>query len=266
MFDSFGRIAAMTLRYWYLLRGSWSRLIELVYWPTMNMIVWGLLNYYFSTGEYSHAKVAGSLLAAVMLWDVLFRGQLGFTFSFLEEVWSRNIANLMMSPLRPHEFAISLMLMSLIRLILGMAPVTLLAFILFDFNIYHLGFALVAFFANLALTSWAVGLVVAGLILRNGLGAQNFAWSVMMLLLPISCVYYPVSVLPHWLQIIAWGLAPTYVFEGMRAALLDGVFRGDLMFECFMLNLVYVTIGFWSFLALVESARHRGTLLTTGEQ
>ena len=101
LYNSYGRINAMTLRYWYLLRGSWPRMLELIYWPTMNMIVWGFINYYLSTDTYSTYVVAGSLIAAVMLWDVLFRGQLGFTFSFLEEVWSRNVANIMMSPLHP---------------------------------------------------------------------------------------------------------------------------------------------------------------------
>jgi ABC-2 type transport system permease protein len=265
MSDSLGRIAAMTLRYWYLLRASWPRLIELVYWPTMNMIVWGLLTFWFSDNQSATLETAGSLLAAVMLWDVLFRGQLGLTFSFLEEVWSRNIANLMMSPLRPTEFAMSLMVMSLMRLVVGMAPVTLLALMLFNFNIYGLGLGLVAFFANLMFMSWSVGLVVSGLILRNGSGAQSFAWSVMMLLLPVSCVYYPVTILPAWLQPLAWALAPTYVFEGMRGALIDGVFRADLMLEGFALNLVYLSLGLTTFVLLTQSARHKGTLLTMGE-
>lgn len=262
---SFNRIGAMTLRYWYLLRSSWPRLLELVYWPTMNMIVWGFINFYFSHDEKSAAAVAGSLIAAVMFWDVLFRGQLGFTFSFLEEVWSRNVANLIMSPLRPAEFAFSLMLMSLIRLLLGMLPVTVLAFLLFGFNIYSLGFALLGFFAILMLTSWSVGLIVSGLIMRNGVGAQNFAWSVMMLLLPVACVYYPVSVLPSWLQHLAWILPPTYVFEGMRALLIDGVFRSDLMFMGFLLNVAFLIVGFAAFIALMQSARHKGSLLSLGE-
>lgn len=263
--DSLGRIVAMTLRYWYLLRGSWPRLIELIYWPTMNMMVWGFINLYFSNDEPSLAVMTGSLIAAVMLWDVLFRGQLGFTFSFMEEIWSRNVANLIMSPLRPFELALSLMLMSFIRLVLGMLPVSLLALALFGFNIYHLGFALLAFFINLMITSWAVGLVVSGLILRNGVGAQSFAWSVMMLLLPVSCVYYPVSVLPEWLQTVAWLLAPTYVFEGMRAALIDGVFRSDLMLHCLALNMAYLVGGFGTFMALMESARRKGSLMSLGE-
>jgi len=265
MSESIGRIGAMTLRYWYLLRKSWPRLLELVYWPTLNMIVWGLLTFYFGDHKSTLAETAGGLLGAVMLWDVLFRGQLGFTFSFLEEIWSRNIANLMMSPLQPAEFAGSLMLMSMVRLVLGMTPVTLLALTLFGFNIYGLGLPLIAFFANLVIMSWAVGLVVAGLVLRNGLGAESLAWSVMMLLLPVSCVYYPVSILPMWLQPVAWSLPPTYVFEGMRAVLLQGVFRADLMLEAFALNLGYLGLGFATFMLLVRSARHKGSILAMGE-
>src|SRR5580698_3021688 len=131
--DSFNRIAAMTARYGYLLRSSWIRLAEVIYWPTMQMLVWGFLYTYLYTSDSKIANTAGPLLGAVLLWDVLFRGQLGFTFTFLEEVWSRNIANLMMSPLHPAEFAISLMVISLIRLLLGMVPVTFLAIIMFGF-------------------------------------------------------------------------------------------------------------------------------------
>lgn len=263
--SSIGRVAAMTLRYWYLLRKSWPRLVELVYWPTLNMIVWGLLTFYFNSGETTFVAKIGGLLAAVMLWDVLLRGQLGFTYSFLEEVWSRNIANLMMSPLRPAEMAASLMVMSLIRLVLGMTPVTVLAAVLFGFNIYSLGVPLIAFFACLVVTSWAIGLIVAGLVLRNGMGAESFAWSAMMLLLPVSCVYYPVAALPAWLQPVAWSVPPTYVFEGLRAVLLEGTVRIDLMVEAFALNLVYLGAGFAIFLALVESARRKGSILAMGE-
>jgi ABC-2 type transport system permease protein len=143
------------------------------------------------------------LIGAVMLWDILFRGQLGFSISFLEEMWSRNLGNLMISPLRPSEFVAALMVMSIIRLAIGMVPVTLLAIWFFGFNLWALGFALVAFFANLMLTGWAVGIFVSGLVLRNGLGAETFAWSIMFLFLPLACVYYPVAVLPAWLQLIA---------------------------------------------------------------
>jgi ABC-2 type transport system permease protein len=158
-----------------------------------------------------------------------------------------------------------LMIMSLIRLAIGMVPVSLLAIAFFGFNLYGLGLALAAFFVNLILTSWAIGIVVSGLVLRNGLGAESLAWTFMFLLLPLTCVYYPVSVLPAFIQPLAWALPPTYVFEGMRALVIDHTFRLDLMLEALALNAVLFTAMSLAFVALLASARRNGSLMQTGE-
>src|SRR4249920_3415088 len=170
------RIAAMVLRYWYLLRSSWPRLLELIYWPAVQMLMWGFLQLYIAGNAGFFARAGGTFIGAVLLWDILFRGQLGFSISFLEEMWARNLANLMISPLRPIEFVLSLMVMSLIRLAIGVIPMTLLAVIFFHFNVYSLGLPLIAFFCNLIFTSWSVGIFVSGLVLRNGLGAESIFW------------------------------------------------------------------------------------------
>jgi ABC-2 type transport system permease protein len=259
------RVSAMMLRYWYLLRSSWPRLLDLVYWPTVQMVTWGFLQYYITTNAGFFARAGGTFIGAVLLWDILFRGQLGFSISFLEEMWSRNIGNLMMSPLRPFEFITALMVMSVVRLSIGAVPVTFLAIAFFGFNLYGLGLALVAFFLNLMLTSWAIGIFVSGLILRNGMGAENLAWSIMFLFMPLTCVYYPVTTLPVWLQPVAWVLPPTYVFEGMRALLIQKVFRPELMLDALALNAVLFAGGVFAFLKLLQSARRHGTLMQTGE-
>jgi ABC-2 type transport system permease protein len=128
MNDSFSprRVAAMVLRHWYLLRSSWPRVIELIYWPAVQMFMWGFLQLGIAQQSGAVMAVAGTFLAAFLLWDMLFRGQLGFTMSFMEEMWSRNLPNLMISPLRPVEFVVSLMTMSTIRLAVGFLPVTIL--------------------------------------------------------------------------------------------------------------------------------------------
>src|SRR3954451_8085209 len=259
------RVAAMVLRYWYLLRSSFARLIELIYWPTMQMLMWGFLQTYLAGQSNTLARAGGVFIGAVLLWDILFRGQLGFSISFLEEMYARNLGNLMISPLRPSEFVAALMIMSLVRLAIGMLPVTLLAIWFFGFNLWALGFGLAAFFANLMLTGWAVGIFVSGLVLRIGLGAETFAWSIMFLFLPLTCVYYPVAVLPAWLQGVAWSLPPTYVFEGMRALLIDRTFHADLMIQSFALNVVLFVASFAIFLALLRSAKRHGSLLQGGE-
>ena len=262
---SLSRIAAMVRRYWYLLSSSWPRLLDLIYWPTVQMLMWGFLQMYVAQNAGFFARAGGVFIGSVLLWDILFRGQLGFSISFLEEMWSRNLANLMMSPLRPVEFIASLMIMSVVRLAIGMVPVTILAVVFFGFNLWSLGFALAAFFANLILTSWSIGIFVAGLLLRNGMGAESLAWTIMFLFLPLTCVYYPVAVLPAFLQYVAWALPPTYVFEGMRALLIDHVFRGDLMLQALAFNAVLFAAAAFAFVRLLHSARQQGSLLQTGE-
>jgi ABC-2 type transport system permease protein len=259
------RVGAMVLRYLYLLRSSWSRVLELIYWPAVQLLVWGFLQFYIAQNSGFFARAGGVFIGAVMMWDILFHGQLGFSISFLEEMWSRNLANLMISPLRPIEFVMALMVMSIVRLAIGMVPVSLLAIAFFGFNIYGLGLAFAVFFMNLILTSWSVGLVVSGLVMRNGMGAESLAWTMMFLIMPVICVYYPVSVLPHWLQWVAWSLPPTYVFEGMRALILEQQFRADLMVAAFALNAAYFAVAVAIFLGLLRSARRIGSLLQSGE-
>jgi ABC-2 type transport system permease protein len=227
--------------------------------------MWGFLQTYVAQNAGFFARASGVFIGAVLLWDILFRGQLGFSISFLEEMYARNLGNLMMSPLRPAEFVLALMIMSMVRLAIGMVPVTLLAILFFGFNLWSLGLALAVFFVNLILTSWSIGIFVAGLLLRNGMGAESLAWTIMFLFLPLTCVYYPVAVLPEALQYVAWSLPPTYVFEGMRALLIEHVFRADLMVEAFTFNLLLFAAASGAFLWLLRSAREHGSLMQIGE-
>jgi len=264
------RVRAMVLRYVYLWRASWPRVLDMAYWPTVQLLTWGFMQAYLVQANVVANRnlpgmAAGALIGAVLLWDILLRGQQGFSFSFLEEMWSRNLANLLMSPLRISEFVVSLMIMSFIRLIIGVVPVTILAIVFFGFNLWGLGVALAAFFVVLMLFAWSVGLFVCGVLMRMGMGAENLVWSLMFVVQPLGCVYFPVSVLPRWLQAICWTLPPTYVFEGLRGLLFDHVLRWDLMLTGFAIDIVLFALAAWAFARLLASARRAGTLLQSGE-
>ena len=93
------------------------------------------------------AQAGGVLLAAVMLWDVMFRGQLGVSISFLEEMWSRNLGHLFVTPLRPYEWVIALDQHELRpRAASASVPAVLLAIPLYHYSIFTLGLPLIAFF------------------------------------------------------------------------------------------------------------------------
>jgi ABC-2 type transport system permease protein len=262
---SAGRVWAMLLRYLYLLRSSWPRTLELLYWPTLQMLIWGFMSQFLYANSTYVFRAFGVLLAAVMLWDVLFRGQLGLAMSFLEEMWARNLGHLFVTPLRPYEWVLSLLSMSAIRVVLGLAPAALLAIPLYHYSIFAMGLPLVAFFGVLLMMGWALGLAICGLILRQGMGAEGLAWTVVFTLSPISCVYYPLSTLPHWLQHISWVLPSTYVFEGMRAVLFSGIVRVDYLVTALMLNVLYLVLGATAFFLSLRDARRRGALLQMGE-
>lgn len=259
------RVGAMVLRYFYLIRGSVPRIVELAYWPTMQMLIWGFLSQFLYQHSEWFLRAGGVLIAAVLLWDIMFRSNIGVAISFLEEMWSRNLGQLFASPLRPYEWAASLLAIAGLRTLIGVLPAALLAIPLYHYSVFDMGLPLVAFFANLMVFGAAVGLAVSGLVLLCGLGAESLAWAAIFALAPLSGIYYPIEVLPDWLQPVAYSLPSSHVFEGMRAAVIDGEFRVDRFLWSVGLNVVYLGLGLGAFLAAFRLARRRGKLLLMGE-
>ncbi|HWB51664.1 MAG TPA: ABC transporter permease [Stellaceae bacterium] len=260
-----GRVWAMLLRYLYILRSSWPRTLELLYWPTLQVIIWGFMSQFFYQNSSYIARAFGVLLGAVMLWDLMFRSQLGLSISFLEEMWSRNLGQLFVTPLRAYEWVISLLAMSAIRTAIGVVPAILIAIPLYHYSIFDMGWGLIAFVVALMAMGWAMGLAVAGLILRHGMGAESLAWTVFFALSPVSCVYYPITTLPAWLRPVAWSLPQTYVFEGMRTVMFEHVFRLDYMLAAIGLDIVFMAVGVTIFFVAFRNARRRGALMQMGE-
>ncbi|HHJ38358.1 MAG: ABC transporter [Methylothermaceae bacteria B42] len=265
MLASLGRIHALVVRYLYLLKGSWPRLLELAYWPTVQMILWGLINRFLAGQSEWLAQAAGLFIAAVLLWDVLFRAQLGVSVVFLEEMWSRNLGQLFVTPLRPWEWVLALMAISLLRTLIGVGAAALLAIALYEYSIFDMGLPLLAFFINLLVMGWAIGLVVISLVLRYGLGAEGLAWALIFALAPVSGIYYPVSVLPAWIQPIALALPSAHVFEGMRGLMIQHEFIWNHFYWAVGLNGLYLLLGGLVFLWSFHVARQRNLLLQLGE-
>lgn len=265
MLPALRRMWAMVYRHLALYRRSWPRLVELAYWPILQMAIWGFVSVHLTTAAGWAAAAAGVLIGAVLLWEVCLRSQMGFAISFLEEVWSRNLGNLFVSPIRPHELIGALVAMSVLRMVAGVGPAILLAFLLYQFDILSIGPALPLFFANLMAMGWAVALGVTAMVLRYGAGAEALAWSVLFGLAPLSAVFYPVSTLPAWLQPVSLAIPATHVFEGMRGALLEQRFDVGHLLAAMALNAVWLATAAALFAAVFRVARRRGLLLNVGE-
>lgn len=259
------RVLAMVRRHVYLYRSSWTRLVELVYWPAMELFVWGFLTIYLRGLGPGLPDFVVLFLGGLILWDVLFRSQIGVSLAFLEEIWSRNLSNLFASPLTPLEFVASQVIVAIARTVTASLFMALLAALLYHYNLFTMGLPLAAFFINLLIMGWSIGLLVSALILRFGQGAESLAWAVIFLFQPVAAVFYPVAVLPPWLQPIALATPAAHVFEGMRALLLEGRFDAGHIIGALVLNIVYLVLGCAGFLGMFRVARRKGLLLQVGE-
>ena len=260
------RIWGLMFRHLALYRRSWPRVLELMYWPVLQMVVWGFITAYLAGVQGSTASVAaGVLLGGVLLWEITLRSQMGFAISFLEEIWSRNLGHIFVSPLRPWELVAGLAAMSVLRTVAAVAPAMVLAFLLYGFGVWTLGPVLVAYVFALMAMGWAVALAVTALILRHGAGAEALAWGVMFGIAPFAAVFYPVSILPGWLQPVALAIPAAHVFEGMRAVLTQGTMAWGHLAWAVALDVVWMAAAAWIFLAQFHAARVRGALLNIGE-
>jgi len=259
------RVRAVLRRHVYLVLRSWTRIASMMYYPTVTMIVWGFLTLSLAPTNNFLKDAPGLFIGAVLLWDLLFRGQLGVSLTFIEEFYARNLGNLFVAPLTLPEYIVGQLSIGLIRALIGVGGACLFAYLLFHYSIFSVGFPLIAFFVNLIVFAWGIGLATSGMILRLGLGAEELAWAAVFIIAPISGVYYPIAVLPPWLQAIAWGIPSSHVFEGMRAVLLTGVFRWDHFWAAAALDVVYLALGAALFAWAMRDARDRGTLLQMGE-
>lgn len=211
------RVAAIVLRQVYLLRGSPARVLPLFSWVAIDIVLWGFITRYLNSVAHSGFNFVAALLGAVLLWDFLTRVMQGVTMAFFEDVWSRNFLNFFATPLRTSEYLAGLVATAIATSILGLIVMLVLAYAVFGLSFLVYGAAFAPFLLVLFVTGVALGVTGAAIVLRLGPASEWLIWPIPTLVAPFAGVFYPVSVLPHWMQAVSKVLPPSYVFEAMRA-------------------------------------------------
>ena len=262
---SINRIYGLFLRHFFLIKSSLPRVLDLIYWPTIQIILWGFISKFFTTYSDYYNNTVGVILTCAILYDFLFRSSISFNMLFLEEIWSRNFTNLFIAPLRISEIIISLVFTALIRTLIGLVPAILLTSPLFGISILNLGAPLFLLFLSLYLFGITLGLFVSSGLLRYGPAFENIAWSSLFLLAPLGCIYYPIEILPEFFQNLARALPLVHIFEEARHILVDNVVNYGSIFTAFKLNLIYLLFGILLFYYSFSQARKKGSLINIGE-
>ena len=260
-----GRMYGLFLRHFFLITRSFPRILDLIYWPTIQITLWGFISNFFTTYSSYYNNAVGIILTCAILYDFLFRTSIGFNMLFLEEIWSRNFTNLFIAPLKLKEIIISLIFTALIRTLIGLVPAIILTSPLFGVSILKLGFPLLILFLSLYIFGITLGLFVSSGLMRFGPSFENIAWSSLFLLAPLGCIYYPIEILPNFFQIIAKGLPLVYIFDETRNILINGLVDYENIKQAYLLNLVYLIFGIGLFYLSFLRARIKGTLINMGE-
>ena len=262
---SITRIYGLFLRHFYLITRSFPRILDLVYWPSIQITLWGFISNFFATHTTYYNNAVGVILTCAILYDFLFRTSIGFNMLFLEEIWSRNFTNLFIAPMRIGEILTSLVITALIRSLIGLVPAILLTSPLFGISILDLGIFLFILFLSLYIFGITLGILVSSGLLRFGPSFENIAWSTMFLLAPFGCIYYPIETLPEIFQKIAYVIPLVYIFEEARNILVNGFVNVENIFKAFYLNGLYLFISICLFYYSFSKARKKGTLINIGE-
>ena len=261
----FHRVYALSIRHLYLIKSSFPRILDLIYWPTIQIILWGFISQFFTMYSDYYNNTVGVILSCAILYDFLFRSSISFNMLFLEEIWSRNFVNLFVSPLKISEVITALTTTALLRTLIGIIPAIILMSPLFGVSLLTMGPPLFLLFLSMYLFGTTLGLLVTSGLLRFGPAFENTAWSSLFLLAPLGCVYYPLSILPEWLQILAKGLPLVYIFEEARSILINSEVNYNNIMTALSLNLFYFVAAVIIFYLAFHGARKKGTLVNMGE-
>jgi ABC-2 type transport system permease protein len=255
------RVNAIILRHAYEVYHNANHITYMVYWPIVNIVVWGFFTLYLRHGDRLQPGIISCLLGAVILWGLFNAFQRDMAVGFLEELWSRNLVSLFASPLSVTEYVTGLLIVTFAKAMIGLIVESLIAWLFYHYNIFPMLVTLIPFIVNLALFALTMGIVISGLIFRYTTKFQAMAWSFAGILMPLSCVFYPLSSLPGFLRPWASILPTTHSFEGMREAIESGGFS-KLHFKWGLaLNTIYFLLALLFFRWMFEAARSRGLLV-----
>ncbi len=262
---SWNKIYALSLRHIYLIKGSFPRILDLIYWPIIQIFLWGFISKFFTLNSTYFENTVGIILSAAILYDFLFRSSISYNMMFLEEIWSRNFTNLFIAPIKISEIISALTFTAIFRTLIGLVPAALLAIPLFDVSIFKIGIPLIFLLISLYIFGVTLGLLVTSGLIRFGPSFENIAWASLFFLAPLGCIYYPIEILPEWLQIVAKLLPLVHLFEEMRSILINDIINYYTVLKACIISLIYFIIGIIIFYFSYEGAKKRGTLINMGE-
>jgi ABC-2 type transport system permease protein len=254
---SWQRILGVFFRYYYVLKKGPHQLIDLFYWPFIDILLWGLTSVWIEN-QNPNNNLPLVLLTALIFWHIAWRGSVDIALNLLQEFWQRNLINLFSTPLKVIEWILGVLLLSSYKLLLTMFFGIGTVYVLYALNVLTIGWAFIPFAALLLIFGWSLSFICSSFIIYWGHKVETATWVIAYLFAPFSGVFYPVSMLPSWAQTLSWCLPTTYIFEGMRQLLATKVFPMKYFWISCSLNIGLLSLSIAGFYFAYEASRKKG--------
>ncbi|MFH1053328.1 MAG: ABC transporter permease [Candidatus Woesearchaeota archaeon] len=253
------RINALLLKYYYITINSLDRIFDIFYWPLIDLVIWGFASAYIR--DISSYNLLSMFLGGIILWLFVWRSSQDIAVYILEDFWSRNLYHVFSSPIKISEQVISVILLGFFRALITFVVLIILAFFIYSFNLFTIPLYFIAIsIVLLSLFGWAMGLFVTALIFIYGKRIQVLAWSVVWVIQPFSCVFYPLSALPGWAVPIAKVLPTTYIFESLRSVISNNTINYYWLLYALIIDIIFLLIMFLFLRFAFDRARTTGLL------
>jgi len=235
---------------------------ELLFWPIVGVLSIGLMSRFL---QLTDAQASFVLVGTIAL-SVVNVCQLEVAYAVLLDVWSKSLKHQFLAPIGIRHLTLGSWIVGMVRSLAVFVLLAVLGRWAFGFQVLQGGWlALATFLLGCFLTAWVVGVAVCALITLFGNRAEAFAWASVNMVLVLAGIYYPISVLPDSIAILAKAIPLTYFLDAYRAHYgFESEFRAPIA-TGLVLSAIYAALAHWAFLAAIQRARRTGLLLKMSE-
>jgi ABC-2 type transport system permease protein len=264
------RIYALSLRYFITIPRNLYRMVDLVYYPLLDIALWGSV--YISHELRTHGTIPTKLgiesnlyLAALVLWSIASSINVEIAFNVLEELYAQNVISLLTAPFLHSEWVIAMIILSMVKVAFTLIFCSCVIWLFYGLNVFSFGLPFIYAIALTALFGLILGLFLTAFVINWGKRIDLIYWTIPYLVLFVSCVLYPLALLPRPVQFLSKILPTTYVFEGLRTYIQTGSWPSEYFSFALLLSIAYLAATLWFLRFMLKKSTQKGLTLIEGE-
>lgn len=241
----------------YVTKASLEVFFDIFVFTLMNILLFGFISKYLAQG--GNKLQAQSLLLSVIFWEVIRINQYSISVSTMCNVWSHNLSNIFIAPIKITEYLLAHFTSAILKSFFILVTAIILAKLVFQLDVLKLGIFAVAFsYLNMVIFATGLGLIFIGLVFQFGVRIQAITWGTIFVIQPLCAVFFPVKVLPAFLQPVAYSFPVTYFFEWLRALHMGARYATSRVVLAFGYNILFFLVCCFIFSRQLAAAKRSG--------